>query len=58
MSCGEGHSGAPANPMTGDLPDTVGDVLQAGGDGVAASVHRSGRSGGCRMEGLNLQLQN
>ena len=58
LSCGEGHSGAIANPMTGDLPDVVGDVLQTGGDGVAASVHRSGRGGGCGMEGLNLRLQN
>jgi hypothetical protein len=39
LSYGEGHSGTTANPMTGDLPDTVGDVLQTGGDGVTASVH-------------------
>ena len=58
LSCGEGHSGAIANPMTGDLPDVVGDVLQTGGDGVAASIHRSGRGGGCGMEGLNLRVQN
>jgi hypothetical protein len=39
LSFGEGHGGATTNPMTGDLSDTVGDVLQMGGDGVAASVH-------------------
>ena len=35
---GEGYCGATANPMSGDLPDAVGDVLQTGGDGVAARV--------------------
>ena len=58
LSYGEGHSGATANPMTGDLPDAVGDALKMGGDGVAVSVHRSNRGGGCGMEGLNLRLQN
>ena len=58
LSCGEGHSGATANPMTGDLPDAVADVLQTGSDGVTASVHRLGRSGSCGMEGLYLRLQN
>ena len=53
LSCGP----ATANPMTGDLPDTVG-VQQTGGGGVATSVHRSSRGGGCGMEGLNLRLQN
>ena len=27
LSCGEGHSGAAADSMSGDLPDAVGDVL-------------------------------
>ena len=27
LSCGEGHGGATTNPMTGDLPDAVGDIL-------------------------------
>ena len=50
----EGYCGAMANPMSGDLPDAVGDVLQTGGDGVAARVHRFGGGGCCSMEGLNL----
>ena len=58
LSCGEGHIGATANPMTGDLPNAVGDVLQTGGDGVATSIHQSGRGGGCGLDGLNLRLQN
>ena len=58
LSCGEGHISATANLMTGNLQDSIGDVLQTGGDGVAASIHRSGRGGGCSMEGLNLRLQN
>ena len=57
LSCGEGHSGAAADPMFGDLPDAVRDVLQTGGDGVAARVHRFGGGGCCSMEGLNLRLQ-
>ena len=27
LSCGEGHSGAAVDIMSGDLPDAVGDVL-------------------------------
>ena len=54
LSCGEGHIGATANPMTGDLPNAVGDVLQTGGDGVAARVHRLGGGGCCGVEGLDL----
>ena len=38
LSCSEGHSGATENPMIGDLPDVIGDVLQTGGDGVTPSV--------------------
>ena len=57
LGCSEGYSGAAIDPMSGDLPDEVGDVLQAGSDGVAASVHRSGGGGRCSMEGLDLRLQ-
>ena len=57
LSCAEGYSGATADPMYDDLSDAVGDVLQAGGDGVAASVYRPGCGGGCGMEGLDLRLQ-
>ena len=54
---GEGYCGATANPMSGDLPDAVGDVLQTGGDGVAARVLRLGSCGFCGVEGLDLRLQ-
>ena len=54
LSCGEGYSGTAADSMSGNLPDVVGDVLQAGSDGVASSVHRPGCDGGCGMEGLDL----
>ena len=50
----EGYDGAMANPMSGDLPNTVGDVLQTGGDGVTARVHRLGGGGCCDMEGLDM----
>ena len=53
----EGYCGATANPMSGDLPDAVGDVLQTGGDGVAARVHRLGGGGCCGVEGLDLRFQ-
>ena len=43
--CGEGYSGAVVDSMSSNLPDAVGDVLQTGGDGVAARVHRLGGSG-------------
>ena len=26
LGCGEGHDGATTDPMSGDLPDAVGDV--------------------------------
>ena len=54
LGSGEGYSGATADPMFGDLPDAVGDVLQTGGDGVTARVHRLGGGGCCSVEGLNL----
>ena len=54
LSCGEGHSGTTANPITGDLPDAVGNVLQTGGGGVAACIHRLGGGGCCGMESLDL----
>ena len=54
---GEGYGGATVNPVSGDLPDAVGDVLQAGGDGVAARVYRLGGGGCCGVEGLDLRLQ-
>ena len=54
LGCGEGHSGAASDPMSGDLSDAAGDVPRARGDGVAASIHRPGCGGGCRMEGLDL----
>ena len=57
LGCGEGYGGAATNPMTGNLPDVVGDVLQEGGDGVAVSIHRHGCGGSCGVEGLDLQLQ-
>ena len=57
LGCGEGHSSAPVDPVSGDLLDTAGDVLQTVGDGVAMSVHRAGGGGGCGMEGLDLRLQ-
>ena len=50
----EGYCGAMVNPVSGDLPDAVGDVLQADGDGVAARVYRLGGGGCCGMEGLDL----
>ena len=53
----KGYSSATANPMSGDLPDAVGDVLQTGGDGVAARVHRLGGGGCCGVEGLDLRFQ-
>ena len=57
LSCGEDHGGATTNPMTGDLPDAVGDVLQTGSDGVAASVHRPSGGGCYGVVGLDLRLQ-
>ena len=57
LGCGEGHSGAAADPMSDDLPDAAGDVLETSGDGVTASIHRSGGDGCCGMEGLDLRLQ-
>ena len=58
LSYGKGYSGAAADSMSSNLPDVVGDILQTGGNGVAVSVHRSGRGGSCGMEGLDLRLQN
>ena len=57
LGSGERYSGAAADPMFGDLPDAVGDVLQTSGDGVAARVHQLGSSGCCDVEGLDLRLQ-
>ena len=57
LGCGEGHSSTAVDPMFGNLPNVAGDVPQTGGDGVAASVHRSGGGGRCGMEGLDLRLQ-
>ena len=57
LGCGEGYGGAATDSMSGNIMDAVEDVLQAGGDGVAASVYRPGRGGGCGMEGLDLRLQ-
>jgi hypothetical protein len=54
---GEGDDGATANPMSGDLPDAVGDVMQMGSDGVAARVHRLSSGGYYGVEGLDLRLQ-
>ena len=54
---GEGYGSATAHPMSGDLLNAVGDVLQTGGDGVTARVNRLGGGGCCIMEGLNLRLQ-
>ena len=54
LGCSEGYSGAAIDPMSGDLPDAVGDVLQAGSDGVASCVHRPGCDGGCGVEGMDL----
>jgi len=52
LGCGEGYSGASADPVPSDFPDAVGDVLQAGG--VATGVHRPGGGGCCGVEGLDL----
>ena len=49
-----GYGSATVNPMSGDIPDAVGDVLQTDGDGVAMHVHRLGGGGCCDMEGLDL----
>jgi len=57
LGCGKGHSGTPVDPVSGDLSDAAGDVPQATGDGVTASVHRPGCGGGCGVEGLDLRLQ-
>ena len=54
LSCAEGYSGATADPMSDDLSDAVGDVLQAGVDGVATSIHRPGGGGCCGVKGLDL----
>ena len=54
LGSGEGYSSTAADPMSSNLPDAVGDVLQASGDGVAASIHRPGGGGCCSMEGLDL----
>ena len=53
----EGHSSAPADPVSGDLLDAARNVPQAGNDNVTASVHRAGCGGGCGVEGLDLRLQ-
>ena len=53
LGCGESHSSTPEDPMSGDLPDAVGDIPQMSGDRVTASIHRSG-CGGCGVEGLDL----
>ena len=57
LGCGKGHSGTPADPVSGDLLDAAGDVLQKVGDGVATSGHRAGGGGGCGVEGLDLRPQ-
>ena len=57
LGCGEGHSSTVADPMSSNLPDAAGDVLETSGDGVTASIHRSGGDGCCGMEGLDLRLQ-
>jgi hypothetical protein len=44
-----GDGGASVNSMTGDLPNTVGDVLQTSGDGIAPSIFRF-YGGGCYNE--------
>jgi hypothetical protein len=40
--------------VPGVFLDAAGDVPQAGGNGVAASVHLAGCSGGYGVEGLDL----
>ena len=57
LGCGEGYNCAVMDPMSGNISDAVGDVLQEGGDGVAVSVHRHGCGGSCGVEGLDLRLQ-
>ena len=54
LGCGEGHSSVPVDPVSCDLLDTAGDVLQTVGDGVAMSVHRAGGSGGYGVKVLDL----
>ena len=45
------------DPVTGNLSDAVGDVLQAGCDGVAPGIHRSCSGSSRVQEGLDLRLQ-
>ena len=54
LGYGEGHSSTPADPVLGVFLDAAGDVPQAGGDGVATSVHRPGCGGNCGVENLDL----
>ena len=54
LGCSKGYSGTAMDSMSSDLPDAVGDVLQAGGDGVATSIHRPGGGGCYGVKGLDL----
>ena len=51
---GNGDGGALVGPIAGDLSDAAGDVLQAGSDSAASSVHRLCCGVGCVEEGLDL----
>ena len=58
---GLSHSQSSCSPlpdtMGGDLPGTVGDVLQAVHQQVASGIHRGGSAVRRLVEGLNLCLQ-
>ena len=54
LGCSKGYNGTATDSMSSDLPDTVRDVSQAGGDGVATSIHRPGGGGCCGVKGLDL----
>ena len=54
LGCSKGYNGTATDSMSSDLLDAVGDVLQAGVDGVATSIHRPGGGGCCGVKGLDL----
>ena len=54
---GEGDGSALVNSVTGDLPDTVRDILQANRDGVTLGIHHFCSDGCYIEEGLDLRFQ-
>ena len=53
LGCGEGHNSTAVDPMSGNLPDVVGDVPQTGGYGSATSglTKQRVRDKGLKKEG-------